>query len=133
MSKDTSHAKIGEIDTILKQAKDTIFYMVQSLSKQRELEEVDVWASKSCDCSCNAGGVSLENLDPVTQEKVDNITKELKVDTRNTSSHTRTLISASDPRPSAQAAGCVGIFLTLSEEAIKQLKSEACYCTVRKV
>lgn len=37
MSKDTSHAKIGEIDTILKQAKDTIFYMVQSLSKQREL------------------------------------------------------------------------------------------------
>lgn len=37
MSKDTSHAKIGEKGTILKQAKDTIFYMVQSLSKQREL------------------------------------------------------------------------------------------------
>lgn len=37
MSNDTSHAKIGEIDTILKQAKDMIFYMVQSLSKQREL------------------------------------------------------------------------------------------------
>lgn len=75
------------------------------------VEEVDVWATKSCDCSCNAGGISLENLDPVTQEKVDNITKELKVDTRNTSSHTRTLISASDPRPSAQAAGCVGIVI----------------------
>lgn len=28
--------KFGEIDTILKQAKD-IFYMVQSLSKQREI------------------------------------------------------------------------------------------------
>lgn len=37
MSKNTSHAKIGEIDTILKQAMGTIFYMVQSLSKQREL------------------------------------------------------------------------------------------------
>lgn len=29
--------KFGEIDTILKQAKDMIFYMVQSLSKQREI------------------------------------------------------------------------------------------------
>lgn len=71
----------------------------------------DVFASKSCDCACNSGGVSLDNLDPVTQEKVNNITKELKVDTRNTSSHTRTLTSAPDPRPSAQAAGYIGIII----------------------
>ncbi|XP_062590130.1 uncharacterized protein LOC134268078 [Saccostrea cucullata] len=70
-----------------------------------------VAASKSCDCACNSAGVTYDDLDPVTQEKVNNITKELKVDTRNTSSHTRTLISASDPRPSAQAAGFIGIII----------------------
>ncbi|XP_061169560.1 uncharacterized protein LOC133178919 [Saccostrea echinata] len=70
-----------------------------------------VLASKSCDCACNSAGITYDDLDPVTQEKVNNITKELKVDTRNTSSHTRTLISASDPRPSAQAAGFIGIVI----------------------
>ncbi|XP_056014074.1 uncharacterized protein LOC130052616 [Ostrea edulis] len=70
-----------------------------------------VLASKSCNCSCNSGGIDFDDLDPVTQEKVNNISKELKVDTRNTSSHTRTLVSVSDPRPSAQAAGYIGILI----------------------
>ena len=66
--------------------------------------------SRTCNCSCYNLDVGL-NADPELQEKVKNLTKELEVDSKTTNSHIRSLTSATDPRPSAQAAGYVGIVM----------------------
>lgn len=50
----------------------------------------------------------MEN-DPVLKAKMEKLAKELKVDTKNTTAHLRSLTSAKDDRPSAQAAGYIGI------------------------
>ncbi|OWF36078.1 uncharacterized protein LOC110444840 [Mizuhopecten yessoensis] len=63
---------------------------------------------KSCDCSCSNLENALEN-DPVLKAKMEKLAKEMTVDVRNTSSHMRSLTSATDDRPSAQAAGYVGV------------------------
>ncbi|XP_069132225.1 uncharacterized protein [Argopecten irradians] len=68
---------------------------------------------KSCDCSCSNLDNALEN-DPVLKAKMEKLAKEMTVDAKNTSAHLRSLTSASDDRPSAQAAGYVGVtILTL--------------------
>ena len=43
------------------------------------------------------------------QERVDDLKKNLTIDTRNTSSYRRSLTCASDPRPSAAHVGYLGI------------------------
>ncbi|XP_033741428.1 uncharacterized protein LOC117328144 [Pecten maximus] len=70
--------------------------------------ECVVGQMKSCDCSCSNLDNALEN-DPVLKAKMEKLAKEMTLDVKNTSAHLRSLTSASDDRPSAQAAGYVGI------------------------